>query len=377
MRWKAGMTEWSRGDTLTLLGVIVAVAAMITAIALPEIRGWMGLDPPTSAAWRVSLRRAALRMLSVLCAIGAIAATIAVGSSTCRTMTFATPGANSAPANHPSANQIVFVSERNKSRSTYVMNADGSNPHKISDDWGWKYSWSPDGQHIAFAHNDYVKTMDHDGSNLRTVADGHAPTWSPGGTMIAFAKSWPEKERGIYTIHSDGTHLRRLIDQSTEGMQGCTYPTAPAWSPNGHQIAFRAGCTGQCRTGCTEQWDIFIMNSSGTNPQNITKSTWKEDDPAWSPDGQTLAYASDRDGSHMHIYLMNADGSNQRQLVSGPLWEEHPSWSPDGRSIVFEYERFYEDDRGKEIYAIDVNGHNLRALTTNLVYEGSPTWSPR
>ena len=56
--------------------------------------------------------------------------------------------------------------------------------------------------------------------------------------------------------------------------------------------------------------------------------------PAWSPDGRQIAFESNLDGD-MEIYVMNADGTNVRQITHNTLWDEGPAWSPDGTKFVF------------------------------------------
>ena len=56
--------------------------------------------------------------------------------------------------------------------------------------------------------------------------------------------------------------------------------------------------------------------------------------PAWSPDGKSIAFQSNRDGPY-HIFVMNSDGSNLRQITSGNDNDDrHPNWSPDGKTIA-------------------------------------------
>ena len=56
--------------------------------------------------------------------------------------------------------------------------------------------------------------------------------------------------------------------------------------------------------------------------------------PAWSPDGRQIAFESTMDGDR-EIYVMNADGTNIRQLTHNTLWDEGPAWSPDGTKLAF------------------------------------------
>jgi TolB protein len=90
--------------------------------------------------------------------------------------------------------------------------------------------------------------------------------------------------------------------------------------------------------------------------------------PAWSPDGASIAFVSRRKG-HPHIYVMDADGSGTRQLTSGPDDDLRPSWSPDGGQIVFA--------RGGALYVLAARGGPARRVARGLQGNaGSPAWSP-
>ena len=71
--------------------------------------------------------------------------------------------------------------------------------------------------------------------------------------------------------------------------------------------------------------------------------------PFWSPDGQHIAFVSNRDG-RAEIYVMGSDGSNPRRLTDHPAEDRSPSWSPDGRHIAFVSNR----DGDWEIYVMDI-----------------------
>ena len=87
-----------------------------------------------------------------------------------------------------------------------------------------------------------------------------------------------------------------------------------------------------------------------------------------------IAFASNREGN-FEIYVMDTDGQNPRQLTNSPADEWSPSWSPDGERIVFSSSRgafWWETD----IYVMDADGGNPQKLTNTKV-EDSPSWSPR
>jgi dipeptidyl aminopeptidase/acylaminoacyl peptidase len=100
--------------------------------------------------------------------------------------------------------------------------------------------------------------------------------------------------------------------------------------------------------------DIYMVTLDGSAPQRLTTTGEREEDPAVSPDGRTIAYT--RVGE---LWLMNADGSGQRML-SGQ-YSHRPAWSPDGRTIAFWGIRAAHSGHG--IYTIGADGSGLRRVT--------------
>ena len=91
------------------------------------------------------------------------------------------------------------------------------------------------------------------------------------------------------------------------------------------------------------------MGSDGSNPRPLTDHPAEDRSPSWSPDGQHIAFDSERDG-RAEIYVMDSDGSNPRRLTDHSAEDRSPSWSPDGRHIAFESNR----DGDWEIYVMDI-----------------------
>jgi TolB protein len=109
--------------------------------------------------------------------------------------------------------------------------------------------------------------------------------------------------------------------------------------------------------------DIVVMNADGSGRENLTEGPDDDTDPAWSPDGRTLAFV--RDGA---VYLIRADGGGLRRLTTGAS----PAWSPDGRRLVFTRPAGRED-----LFTVGVDGRSVRRLTrTPAAAEVEPEWSP-
>ena len=116
--------------------------------------------------------------------------------------------------------------------------------------------------------------------------------------------------------------------------------------------------------------EIYVMDADGGDPRKLTKNPGGDNYPAWSPDGECIAFSSERSGN-FEIYVMDAGGSNPQRLTNHPEDDWSPSWSPDGERIAF------VSDRGRsfDIYVIDADGGNLQDLTNVRFGEDSdPAW---
>jgi Tol biopolymer transport system component len=120
-----------------------------------------------------------------------------------------------------------------------------------------------------------------------------------------------------------------------------------------------------------------MMNADGSRQTRLTENQDNDQNPAWSPDGEHIAFAGVRDGKG-GLYVMNADGGNFTRLTA--TGGTRPSWSPDGRKIVYCTESLQtlspEGARPLELFTVNADGSQATMLTRMLTNAQEPCWSP-
>jgi len=241
----------------------------------------------------------------------------------------------------------------NESKAEAMVNIDSRPPMPVlpgeavsltDPDSEWTYgmpSWSPGGDAIAF-HSDAGGTEDiwimapiEVGfvpafiRITRSSAIEHSPTWAPAGDMMAFQSLSSQNEAdswGIWVVNSDGSGSRQLTQNASSDMN-------PAWSQDGSSIAFDSD-----RDGDSEIWLITNVQSvlSGTEPQfiQLTHNDWEDKHATWSPDGSKVIFQSSRRGN-WDLFEIGIDGTELNVIIDTPADEIEPHWSPDRKRVLF------------------------------------------
>ena len=293
--------------------------------------------------------------------------------------------------------QIAFSSNRDGNWEIYMMDIDGKNQRRLTNNRhdDWEPSWSPDGKRIAFmsdrdGHVDVrgwptgeIYVMDADGGNQQNLTNNpgrdSSPSWSPEGKRIAFSSNRDARKGDfifeIYVMDADGGNPQNL----TNNLKDDQYPS---WSPDGKRIVFSARRDGHFENKFSITDEIYVMDADGGNQQRLTENRKNDWHPVWSPDGKRIVFSSYRTehfrgefGITYEIYVMDANGQNQQNLTNNRGNDGSPSWSPDGKRIAFSS---YRDGhfQSAEIYVMDADGGNQRILTNNGHADYSPSWSP-
>jgi Tol biopolymer transport system component/imidazolonepropionase-like amidohydrolase len=159
----------------------------------------------------------------------------------------------------------------------------------------------------------------------------------------------------LWIVPASGGPARQISDEFGDIRQ-------PAWSPDGKSIAFQSYRDGG--------WHIWTMAPDGTGLKQRTFGPFDHREPHWSPDGTRIALSSDEMGNY-DIWELTLTTGQLRQLTKNPANDSMPAYSPDGREIAF-----VSDRQGSPgIWAVDAEGHE-RLIQQSAGAVNAPSWSP-
>jgi hypothetical protein len=278
---------------------------------------------------------------------GQVAAGTPVGTPAAQTAGTASPTASAVSALSGRIAVPIFAADRG-AYDLYVGNVSGSNFQRVLDRAS-QPSLRSDGQQVAFrgwaSNSRGIGVMDTLGGNQRTLTkfleDG-SPSYSPNSQVLVFSSAREQDRKGrIYQVNGGGGddwQLKRGNDP--------VFGVSPEWLSNG-LIVYK---------GEYPQQGIVVMNADGSAPRLLADDA-SAASPAGSPNGQSVAFMSQRDGN-WELYRVNLDGTGITRLTDNGANDGLPAWSPDGNSIAFVSSR----DGGWAVWAMNADGSNQRRL---------------
>ena len=269
--------------------------------------------------------------------------------------------------------KIVFVSWRTGTPHVYIMNSDGSNQVRLTDLTYPEYAprWSPDDRWVVLSSQtgatacgssqtcavwDILK-VDVSSSQFVNLTNGYtldneAPAFSPDGHQVAFVAGLNDTSGHLVIMNQDGT------DKSPTSVVSANYPD---WSPDGLKILF------------TSPWGspsgVYTYNpESGAVEKIISGEVGSI--AHWSSDGQLIAFSMKINGTEA-IYTIHADGTGLTRLTYNSYNNSAPEWSEDGKWLAFTSDR----DGNTEIYVMKTDGTSQERLTYSTSQNLWPDWS--
>jgi Tol biopolymer transport system component/serine/threonine protein kinase len=328
------------------------------------------------------------------------------------------PGADRNPAWSPDGRHIAFIRFEKGRNSLITIPALGGQERRLISGPEINFvNWSPDGKQLAVASSDtpgaltsiFLVAADT-GEKQKLLSSptefngDRSPKFSPDGKWIAFIRSPNWAVDDIYLVPVSGGEPTRLTND-TRQVSGLD------WTSDGFEIVFssnRGGPYGMWRVSVSggipepvqgvgeyafnptvsrngkslaytyEKIDLNIWRAAGPNsntkaaqPTEFIASTRDDTSPRYSPDGKSIAFASDRSGG-LEIWTCDSDGGKLTQVTNFKGGHNgSPRWSPDSQRIVFDARVTGSSD----IYVVSAAGGSPHQVTKETSTELSPEWS--
>jgi len=301
----------------------------------------------------------------------------------------------------PKATHIAYMSKVDGEADIYSMTADGFAATNLTHDKtvglraDSEPAWSPDGQWVAFqrtnakAPGTRLFLVRSDGSGLRALtpssslaaSDMH-PNWSPDGRSIVFSSN----RTGHFELFSVKAATGPVAQWTGAKATQLTFTKPdvdnldPAWAPDGRSIAFvrhEWSTFGEIPSYATDSIYVLVLSSSVTHPTyRVTNPGIARSDsqPAWSGDGNRLAFESNRAGNE-DVYVVNRKGDGLQRVTPPKSNEFHPSWASLGSQMVLLSDR----TGATEIYTLTVpalGSTNTPPPMKQLTFDRAPKANP-
>lgn len=256
---------------------------------------------------------------------------------------------------------------------------------------------SPDGRKIAFESNragptDQIFVYDLDTQVVKqltsSIEANETPVWSPDGSKILFARRVDDTPRtawDVFEMNADGSDVRNLTNSPGPDDH-------PRYSTDGKKIVFNSARRTNYSKLTEHQLDnggynyeVYVMNVDGSDVVQLTDFFEWDTYPSISPDGSQLLWrrvypdgGSGPSGLNSEILLSDIDGSNVENLTNHASFDGYPVWSPDGSSIAFASNRDGNEPIEFNIYLLDIETREIVRLTETIekMEQVRPAWFP-
>jgi eukaryotic-like serine/threonine-protein kinase len=378
-----------KGPSRLLLPVMLGLAAAATAILAwrsflhppGESEGPLGVHPLISLAgteWTASWSPDGTQLAFSRTDFGnSRIAVVAPGGGEPRLIT-TSPYDDQMPRWSPDGSKIAFVSDRGAGLDLYWVSPTGGLERKIAEsgvsyleDWSSIYSlgsspWSPDSRRILFSRagqggNRAVWLLDLDSGNESQIsrpptgANDLEASFSFDGSLIAFAR-YESSRAALWTVRPDGASARALLDDAHASR-------GPAFTPDGKTLLFYSNRAGR--------WNIWAVSLAGGRLRQITSGAGPDYLPVVSGRGQVL-YSNWGHQTDLYLARVGAADATHERLTFNTSENYGGRISPDGKTLAY-----YSDRTGSyEIWLHDLRDGRERAVTDGPSDNLMPDWSP-
>ena len=234
------------------------------------------------------------------------------------------------PALSPDGGRVAYASDESGNKDIYVTNLRGESNLRLTNDPAPDYcpAWFPRGEALAFVSERggeaaIWKVSSLGGGATLLILNAVDPAISPEGDRIAFTALLANGEQRIAVASLADPGKVTVLTGPSDGMWE---HRKPAWSPDGQTICY-----------ATRQ-DLWIISASGGPAKRLTRDGMEDYDPAWSSDGTRVYFSSGRGGTRA-LWRIAAGGGAATRLTQGPGYEYDPCVSRDGSRLVYATQR--------------------------------------
>jgi len=187
-------------------------------------------------------------------------------------------------------------------------------------------------------------------------ANSRFPDFAPGGGQMVFVSANEEGRGHLYLVGSNGDGLKRLTNDEA-ALEN------PAWSPDGEWVAFEMAKAGT--------WGLYLIRPDGSSLRRVGPIDANLFHPSWSPDASKMAIVTGTEDAWI-VGVLDVHDQGVRNFSKAGIGIGSVKWSPTGTRLVFDAGIEYERD----LYMMDLETQAVDRLTTDPAVDARPEWSP-